>query len=289
MVQDYYRQQMKEGKVSTAKLLPKPPLFGFSQKDVEQQYPSNLSIVDMYYFIVAPTLCYELNFPRTPHIRVGFLLKRICEVVVLSQVMLALVQQWIYPTVVNALQPFNQMDITRMAERIMKLAIPNLCIWLIFFYWFFHSVLNLTAELLRFADRTFYRDWWNCTSVVNFWRNWNISVHRWAVRHLYKPMMVCGYESWQASLAVFLVSAFFHEYMVSIPLCMFRLWAFLAMVVQAPFALVVTKYCSGTVGNIAVWISLIVGQPVAIMMYFHDYYVLHFASKEVNGTIPSAR
>lgn len=38
--------------------------------------------------------------------------------------------------------------------------VPNHLIWLIFFYWFFHSSMNFVAELLRFGDREFYRDWW---------------------------------------------------------------------------------------------------------------------------------
>ena len=33
------------------------------------QYPDNLNLRDVYYFIFAPTLCYELNFPRTERIR----------------------------------------------------------------------------------------------------------------------------------------------------------------------------------------------------------------------------
>lgn len=41
---------------------------------------SSLS-VDMYYFVFAPTLCYELNFPRSPKIRMSFLLRRMVEMV----------------------------------------------------------------------------------------------------------------------------------------------------------------------------------------------------------------
>ena len=37
--------------------------------------------LDMYYFIFAPTLCYELNFPRSPRIRKRFLLRRLLEMV----------------------------------------------------------------------------------------------------------------------------------------------------------------------------------------------------------------
>ena len=32
-------------------------------------YPDNLNVLDILYFMVIPTLCYELNFPRTNRIR----------------------------------------------------------------------------------------------------------------------------------------------------------------------------------------------------------------------------
>lgn len=40
------------------------------------------------------------------------------------------------------------------------LQVPNHLIWLIFFYWLFHSSMNFVAELMQFGDREFYRDWW---------------------------------------------------------------------------------------------------------------------------------
>lgn len=77
------------------------------------------------------------------------------------------------------------MDYSRIIERLLKLAVsvrgssgvsvrekwgicnlalspqvPNHLIWLIFFYWLFHSCLNAVAELMQFGDREFYRDWW---------------------------------------------------------------------------------------------------------------------------------
>ena len=33
------------------------------------QYPDNLNLRDIYYFWMAPTLCYEVNFPRSKRIR----------------------------------------------------------------------------------------------------------------------------------------------------------------------------------------------------------------------------
>lgn len=100
------------------------------------------------------------------------------------------------------------------------------------FYSLFQSQANLLAELLRFADRDFYGDWWcvqfnnkffkgnhynkiyffrNATSLNGFWKDWNKVVHRFLgrhslthfhfklistfvllVRHLFKPLLIEG-------------------------------------------------------------------------------------------------
>eukprot|EP00069_Balaena_mysticetus_P012295 bmy_07570T0 len=122
-------------------------------------YPDNLTYRDLYYFLFAPTLCYELNFPRSARIRKRFLLRRLLEMLFLTQLMVGLIQQWMVPTIQNSMKPFKDMDYSRIIERLLKLAVPNHLIWLIFFYWLFHSCLNAVAELMHFGDREFYRDW----------------------------------------------------------------------------------------------------------------------------------
>uniref|UniRef100_A0A8C7XJU4 O-acyltransferase n=1 Tax=Oryzias sinensis TaxID=183150 RepID=A0A8C7XJU4_9TELE len=212
-------------------------------------YPGNLTIRDMYYFVFAPTLCYELNFPRSPEIRMSFLLRRLFE-----------------------MPCFFSMK---------PLEVPNHLLWLMFFYWFFHSSMNFTAELLRFGDRQFYKDWWNSESVTYFWQNWNIPVHKWCLRHFYKPLLRKGFSKIASQSAVFFLSAFFHEYLVSVPLRMFRLWAFTGMMAQLPLAWFVGRFLRGNYGNAAVWISIIIGQPFAVLMYVHDYYVMHHKQEDV--------
>uniref|UniRef100_A0A3P8WCC5 O-acyltransferase n=1 Tax=Cynoglossus semilaevis TaxID=244447 RepID=A0A3P8WCC5_CYNSE len=229
----------------------------------------------MYYFIFVPTLCYQLNFPRSSRVRKRFLIRRLLEMLFLMQLLVGLIQQWIVPTIQNSMKPFQEMDFSRMVERMLKLAVPNHFIWLIFFYWFFHSSMNFVAELLQFGDREFYRDWWNSETVTYFWSNWNVPVHKWCLRHFYRPLLRKGTNKFMAKTAVFLLSAFFHEYLVSVPLKMFRFWAFMGMLLQVPLAWVVSHYLSGNYGNAAVWISIIIGQPVAVLMYVHDYYVTH--------------
>lgn len=89
------------------------------------QYPDNLNLKDIFYFILAPTLCYELNFPRTQRIRKRFLLKRIFEVVIGIQIIFAVMQQYMIPSVKNSLIPFSNMDVAKATERLLKLAVSS--------------------------------------------------------------------------------------------------------------------------------------------------------------------
>lgn len=60
---------------------------------------------------------------------------------------------------------------------------------------------------------------------------------------------------------------------------MFKIWAFLGMMGQIPlseFSKYMEKNYGQRWGNIIVWASIILGQPLCIMMYYHDYVVTHF-------------
>jgi len=125
----------------------------------------------------------------------------------------------------------------------------------------------------------FYRDWWNATDLYEFWNRWNTSVHDFCKRHVYKPLVVQrGVNKLVGSLVVFALSAFFHEYLISVPLRMIRPWSFLAMIVQVPIGLAVArvKAESHTYGNVAVWLSLILIQPIAILLYIQDLFYRDF-------------
>ena len=75
---------------------------------------------------------------------------------------------------------------------------------------------------------------------------------------------------------------------------MLRPWAFTAMLAQVgiinysylciirvvssqvPLAIITEmELLKGQISNVIVWISLLLGQPLAILMYMHDYYLLN--------------
>eukprot|EP00762_Andalucia_godoyi_P000306 ANDGO_03129.mRNA.1 Diacylglycerol O-acyltransferase 1 len=250
-------------------------------------YPHNINLKDLTYFMCVPTLVYDLNYPRTDKIRVTYVVKCLLKFVLIWAVIITLVEQYMVPIVRNSMEPFDMNDFTRITERVLKLAVPNLYVWLLGFYAFFHVYLNMMAELFCFADRRFYSDWWNSNSLDYFWRNWNIPVHVWMVRHVYLPLCKnWGWGRFAASMAIFAISGFFHEIIVSVPFGMVKLWAFFGMMAQIPLAFAtrsLTRHRHW--GNVIFWISILCGQPLLILFYYRQYYLDHNRDVLLNGSI----
>lgn len=59
------------------------------------------------YFLWAPTLCFQLSYPRSPRIRKWFLVKRIAEFCFLVFAQVFVLLQFIYPTLLNAPKVFD--------------------------------------------------------------------------------------------------------------------------------------------------------------------------------------
>ena len=109
-----------------------------------------------------------------------------------------------------------------------------------------------------------------------YWRLWNMPVHKWVLRHVYFPCIRRGIPSFGAGIVVFFVSAVFHEVLVGVPLHMLRFWSFFGIMGQVPLMMVTEylkrKFKSDRVGNVIFWVTFcVVGQPLALMLYFHDW------------------
>ena len=180
-------------------------------------YPKNLTIGNLCYFWWAPTLVYQPVYPRTPHIRWGFVAKRLAELACLSIFIWLTSAQYAAPTLRNSFDKIASMDIGSIIERLMKLSIISSIIWLAGFFAVFQSTLNALAEVMRFGDREFYTDWWNSPSVGVYWRSWNKPVYNFMKRHIFLPLIARGWNPQVAAIMVFVFSGILHEALVGIP------------------------------------------------------------------------
>ena len=180
-------------------------------------YPENITPGNLCYFWWAPTLVYQPVYPRTDKIRWSFVAKRVGEVVCLGVFIWFTSAQYAASVLRNSLDKIASLDIPSITERLLKLSTISLIIWLAGFFALFQSFLNALAEVTRFADRSFYDEWWNSESLGVYWRTWNKPVYQYFKRHVYSPMRSRGWSNGAAGFAVFFLSAVLHELLVGVP------------------------------------------------------------------------
>ena len=235
---------------------------------------AHLTVQGLLRFFIIPSLVYEVHWAQTTRIRWAWLTRRIVEAIFLSTFIYVVALQYILPILQKSVAPLETFDLPSLIERILKLSIPLLYIWLVGFYVLFHLYLNIWAEITFMGDRRFYNDWWNASNLGYFWRTWNLPVHRWMLQNIYKPMLCRNYSSTTAGFVCFFISAVFHEVVVSVPFRTLKLWAFLAMLSQLPL-IFITKHLfppGSQTGNILFWLQLVLGLPTCVIMYY-AYYV----------------
>jgi diacylglycerol O-acyltransferase 1 len=238
-------------------------------------YPKNITVGNLCYFWWAPTLVYQPVYPRSEKIRLDFIAKRACELLILCIVIFVACAQYAVPLLHNSLNDISDLNVTNIAERVLKLSTISLVCWLAGFFALFQSFLNLLAEIMRFGDREFYSDWWNSSDLRSYWTSWNKPVTNFMRRHIYTPMVNRGVPKYLAQIITFLFSGMLHELLVGIPTHNILGIAFAGMVIQIPL-IVLTDYMAKLegqngklAGNLTFWITFcFLGQPFAALMYF---------------------
>ncbi|KAH7650079.1 diacylglycerol acyltransferase 1-related enzyme [Cryptosporidium bovis] len=250
------------------------------EAEIARKYPDSLSLRHHYWFILAPTMCYQFWYPRTGGIRWLQVLKHFISLVTCIILIKIIVEQYVMVTAhyTFTLSEIQRMNIFQffghMTTRIMKLSIPSLYVWLLGFVALFHHYLNILGEITCFADRAFYLDWWNAGNFGEYWRKWNLPVHFFLTRHIFKPLRKKGFSGSFAGLLVFTFSALIHEYLVVVPLNIgWTGWVVLAFVLQVPLSSwTQSSYIQKreTVGNVLFWITFcFCGQPIAVLLYYY--------------------
>uniref|UniRef100_A0A673M2P4 O-acyltransferase n=1 Tax=Sinocyclocheilus rhinocerous TaxID=307959 RepID=A0A673M2P4_9TELE len=193
------------------------------------------------YFLFAPTLIYRDNYPRNPCIRWGYVATMVLCV-------------------------FNSI-------------LPGVLVLFLAFFAFLHCWLNAFAEMLRFGDRMFYKDWWNSTSFANYYRTWNVVVHDWLYYYVYRDFLWMTQKRFRAAamLVVFTVSAVVHEYVLAICFGFFYPVLFcIFMCFGMVFNFILNDRRKGPIWNVIMWTALFLGQGVLICLYSQEWYAQRF-------------
>ncbi|XP_047011719.1 sterol O-acyltransferase 1 isoform X2 [Ictalurus punctatus] len=225
------------------------------------------------YFLFAPTLIYRERYPRNPCVRWSYVATKLLQV-------LGCLFYAYYVFVRLCIPQFRSVSSQLFDLRVMVLCIfnsilPGALILFLAFFAFLHCWLNAFAEMLRFGDRMFYRDWWNSTSFANYYRTWNVVVHDWLYYYVYRDFLWMTQKRFRATamFVVFTVSAVVHEYVLAVCFGFFYPVLFcLFMCFGMMFNFILHDRRTGPVWNIIVWTALFLGLAVLLCLYSQEWY-----------------
>lgn len=226
------------------------------------------------YFLFAPTLVYRDEYPRTKQIRWRIVAVNYVEVLAVIFYMSFISESYMFPVYNQFGSQFQQIGLREFILSIFNSMLPGLLAFLCGFYLVLHSWMNAAAEMLRFADRKFYADWWNSASFAVYYRTWNVIVHDWLYLYVYKDLYEYVFKQNKvlSQFLVFTLSAIVHEYILGFTFrfcypVMFVLFEFAGI-----FLMFVTKKEHKALGNIFMWLSLTMGMGLMLSLYHMEYY-----------------
>lgn len=234
-------------------------------------YPRNLTWANYFDFLLCPTLCYELEYPRTRSINWTSLISKIIAIFGCIFLLTITSEEFILPVLTDASLRLEVAAVENpgslseplliLAETISWMLFPFMLTFLLVFLVIFEYVLGAMAEITRFGDRHFYSDWWNSTDWMEFSREWNVPVYSFLRRHVYSASRPHTGRS-LATVITFLISAVGHEIVMACITKKIRGYGFVAQMLQLPIVMLQRmKWVRGreTLNNVFFWASMIMG------------------------------
>ena len=75
-------------------------------------------------------------------------------------------------------------------ELYLKLQMDLILLIMLMIFLLFESFPNAVSEVTLYADREFYQDWWNASSIEEFYGKWLRFPYLFYYRHIYMKLMI---------------------------------------------------------------------------------------------------
>lgn len=228
------------------------------------------------YFLFAPTLVYRDEYPRNKTCDWQKVINDLSQVIGCLFYTHFLFVRFCVPV----FQQFGRESFngTNLLVAVFSCMFPGSLVLLCGFFAILHAWLNAFAEMMRFADRMFYKDWWNSTSYARFYRTWNCVVHDWLYEYVYRDIVFwqrqqgdgCSRLRCLPMLVVFFISSVVHEYILAFA---FRFFYPVLLVMFGGFGVAFMFVNSkARQFNIFLWVTLIFGTGILMCLYSMEWY-----------------
>lgn len=234
------------------------------------------------YFLFVPTLVYRHSYPRTKRIhwkRVAWHLSEVFGVILYVSFIF---ERFLIPMFRDYGRKHFASE--KLVVSIFGAMMPATLAFLCAFFGLLHSWMNAFAEMTQFADRMFYKDWWNSTSYGQYFRTWNLVVHDWLYTYIFKDCCLLFKSKGHLvpKLLVFIVSALVHEYILMFVFRFFYPMLFLAFgIFSASLVFLLSDTSKG--GNLFMWLTLCTGTGILTSMYSLEWYARINCPRVIDG------
>ena len=233
----------------------------------ESKIEDGPTVGNFTYFLFAPTLIYRPVYPQTgKRTNWSRVTSNLFQMFVLMVLGLQLVTKKAIPTFSTV--GIKAMTVNELWYNIIFAALGGTLSFVGLAYGFLHCWLNAWAEMLHFADRAFYREWWLADSFSSFWSRWNTLIHSWISEYLFKPLVNLTNSAKTAMISSFVASALIHEYITGFSLGFWYPLFAITMLLPVPLILMVNKSSSNLTGAVFI-------QHCAFLFCFTSMYFLY--------------
>lgn len=263
-------------------------IIEYSKKEMENQYdekqtvkfPDNITLKNFFTYTTFPVVVYQINYPRNERIRWSYVGEKIVAIFGIIFVMINIAEVFMYPTAMSLIE-LNTSDedykLLKLALLLTELIPSFITMYVIVWYLIWDAILNCIAELTRFADREFYADWWNSVTWDDFSKYWNVTVHKFLLRHVFhafknvknKKTDKPKYSTMTSIFLTFFISSIFHELAMFMMFKKKRYYIFVLQMAQIPLTYIHYKLFKNypVLANTYFWFSICVGPALICSLY----------------------
>ncbi|VDN07962.1 unnamed protein product [Thelazia callipaeda] len=174
------------------------------------------------YFLFCPSLVYRQSYPRNSSCNWKKVRNYATQILLTLYFVNLVFVQMILPRFM--IVDLTTVSLSDIISNVLASVLPGMLCLISLFYGLLHCWLNMFAELLRYADRQFYLNWWSAKSMAEYYRFWNLVVYEWLYAYVYKDisLLIGGKKGViVAQTLVFFLSSAFHEYWLGLAFRMF--------------------------------------------------------------------
>ena len=250
---------------------------GCSNKKKDNALPYSTTLVPSFkhfiYFSLVPTLIYRDSYPRKKtrdwRLITTFSVEFLCMIYILFQLQKKTSRYFMNigkePLI---LSEFNTI--------VYWSGLNGVYIFICIGIGMIHLYMNIVAEIMMFANRNLYDDWWMAVDSKEFLRKWNQFVQFWLHEYVYKVIRSSGGSRNAAAIAVIVVSVLFHDYVMIFALGFF--FPFFSYTFVIPLLVYLILFFTNRLNTISVNVRhglpffILLFWTIAVTTYSVEYY-----------------